>query len=79
MKIITTGQFFLMNCQLSRFSNNQVNLYEFFLLGRKVQTKIRTELPQSFELTRFYCILIAVFIPQKPPAPHNGGYFLTQI
>jgi len=33
MKIIITGQIFLSNYELSRFLKNQVNLYEFFLLG----------------------------------------------
>jgi hypothetical protein len=34
-----TGLFQIMNCQ--GFQNNHVNLYEFFLLGMQVQTKIK--------------------------------------
>jgi hypothetical protein len=41
MNIITAGQIFLLNYELSRFRSNQVNLYEFFFLGTHVQTKIR--------------------------------------
>jgi hypothetical protein len=50
---------FLSNYELSGFWNNQVNLYEFFLLVPKFKQKFELswnfEL-HSFELTRFYCI-----------------------
>jgi hypothetical protein len=38
MKIITVQVFF--NYYYQGFQNNQVNLYEFFLLGTQVQTTI---------------------------------------
>jgi hypothetical protein len=41
MKIITTGQIFFRITNYQGFWNNQVNFYEFFLLGTWVQTKIR--------------------------------------
>jgi hypothetical protein len=40
IKIITTGQTFLLNYNYQSFQNNQVNLYEFFILGMYVPTKI---------------------------------------
>jgi hypothetical protein len=41
MKIITIGRFFFLIINYQGFRNNQVNLYDFFLLGTEVQTKIR--------------------------------------
>jgi hypothetical protein len=62
MKVITTGHIFLSNDKLSRFINNQVNLYEF-LLPWDVSSNLTFEISrnfelQSFELTRFYCIIL---------------------
>jgi hypothetical protein len=41
MKIITTGHIFLRNYELSRFLNNQVNLYEFVFFATQVQTTVQ--------------------------------------
>jgi hypothetical protein len=40
MEIIITRRFFFQITNYQGFWNNQVNLYEFFLLGTKVQIKI---------------------------------------
>jgi hypothetical protein len=48
MKIITTGRIFILNCELSRFLNDQVNLYDFFFsLERKF--KLKFEMLRNFE------------------------------
>jgi hypothetical protein len=57
MKILTTGQIFLLSYKWSGFRNNQVNLNELFFLEMQVQIKL--EIPwnfetRSFKLTRFY-------------------------
>jgi hypothetical protein len=40
MKIITTRHIFLSNYELSRFLNNQLNLYECLFLWTQVQLEI---------------------------------------
>jgi hypothetical protein len=60
MKIITTGQVFLMNYELSGFQNNKVNWYEFVLLGMQVQTKI--QILVKFQIIEFRTDQVLLYI-----------------
>jgi hypothetical protein len=51
MNIIITGRFFFQITIYQGFRNNQAHLYEIFLLGTQVQTKIRITV--KFRIIKF--------------------------